>query len=298
MNEHDDLVARLAGAARQPVDPMPADAVDRLEQRLLAVADDDRTITPVVPLPNRRRRSVLVTAAAIGTAAAAVAIAVAVTGSPDRSLTPAGSGSQQTTDTPATTPDTSAPPDTSAAPSSSTSPSPPASTSIAPGTSIGAVPGTDESPGSAPPASQPSTTTPTPTPTTGSRPAPTTVVSPTSGPTITTTTSPAPSTTAARQPLPAPTLTLSASRSGGMITLTWTRVNPDGFGQYVLARVPADGISTWPSGMARVVARLRLAARGTYTVDATPGEERSFVVIALSSDQRVIAVSNVLTVPG
>ena len=33
MNEHDDLVARLAGAARQPVDPMPADAVDRLEQR-------------------------------------------------------------------------------------------------------------------------------------------------------------------------------------------------------------------------------------------------------------------------
>jgi hypothetical protein len=75
-------------------------------------------------------------------------------------------------------------------------------------------------------------------------------------------------------------------------------VSADGFGQYVLARVPPDGISTWPSGTARVVTRLRLAARNSVTLDVARGEDRAFVVIALDTRQRVIAVSNVLTVPG
>jgi hypothetical protein len=292
MNEHDDLVSRLTDAARRPIEAMSAEAVDQLERRVLAVADD-RTITPVVLPPHvRRRRAVLVTAVAIGTAAAAVAIVVAVTSPADRSLTPAGSGQSPPPDRPTST----VAGGTVTRPSTTTPTSGP--TSTAPGTSTDAGPATSGPPASAPPGSAVLPTTATnPPPTTGTRPTPTTT-GPSSTAPAPTTTAAAPSTTITQQPLPAPTLTLSASRSGGTITFTWTRVGADGFGQYVLARVPAGGISTWPSGSARVVTRLRLAARGSVTVDVAAGEDRSFVLIALDGSQRVIAVSNVLTVPG
>lgn len=294
MTEHDDLAARLTDAARRPVDPMAAHAVDLLEQRLQAMADDDRTITPVGLPPRVRRRTVLVTAAAIGTAAAAVTIAVAVTGAPDRSLTPSVSGSEQPTEPPTTTAI-----GTSTAPRASTAtPTTSGPASTGPGTLVDAVPVTI-----APSGSEPSTTAALPVattaattpPTTGTRPAPTTTRP--SSPATTTTTA-VPPTTMTQQPLPEPTLTLTGSRSGTAVTFTWSKVSADGFGQYVLARVPPGGISTWPSGTARVVARVRFAVRGSVTVDVARGEDRSFVLIALDGDQRVIAVSNVLTVPG
>jgi hypothetical protein len=146
-------------------------------------------------------------------------------------------------------------------------------------------------PSSSPATTATTATTAAPTSTTppNTTAAPTSTVVPT---TATPATTVAP-TTSVPDTIPAASFALTVERVGNELRFAWPRYSGDGATRYLLIRVDADGLSTWPPTDARIAVTTADLDDNSATVTLRGTERRRWVVAVIGENRRLIAVSSV-----
>lgn len=139
------------------------------------------------------------------------------------------------------------------------------------------------------------------TATTGTTTAPTSTIEPsttdvptsTSAPTTAAPGTTVPPTTIVPNTIPAASFALTVERVGNELRFTWPRFSGDGATRYLLIRVDADGLSTWPPTDARIAVTTTDLDSNSATVTLRGLERRRWVVAVIGDNRRLIAVSSV-----